>query len=162
MKRLLAVAFLMTPLSGGSAMAQPQFGMEPTLECLSGMGDGGDRRQCIGMAAGVCMGDDMSTPAMSYCLEQELNWWDAALNATYAEARKIAKETDAELGAPNNVQAETLRDMQRAWIAYRDARCAWEAALWTGGTGAGPAYVGCLMHVTAEQEILIGILGLGN
>lgn len=158
MKQVLAI-FLLT---AGGAVAQPAFDMQPTLDCLAQQGHDGDRRQCIGVAAGVCMGDDMSTPVMTYCLDQELALWDGALNDTYKQARAAAKQADADNPAPHNVQDVALRDMQRAWIAYRDARCAWEASLWGGGTGAGPAFVGCLMHVTAEQQILIGLTGLGQ
>ncbi len=157
-----AAAFAALILAADTTWAQPKFDIQPTLDCLEQQGHDGDRRQCIGVAAGVCMEANMSTPAMSYCLEQELNWWDAALNDTYKQARVAAKQADTENAAPNNVQDSSLRDMQRAWIAYRDARCEWEASLWGGGTGAGPAFVGCLMTMTGEQEILIGINGLGQ
>ena len=41
--------------------------------------------------------------------------------------------------------------MQRAWIRFRDAKCAYARSHWGGGTGAGPAGVECLMRETAEQ-----------
>jgi len=52
-------------------------------------------------------------------------------------------------------QAEALRDMQRAWIAFRDATCTYEASQWSGGTGQGPAYEGCVMRMTAEQTLYL-------
>lgn len=155
-------AFAVLALMAGGAAAQSAFDIQPTLDCLDQQGEAGDRRSCIGVAAGLCMGDAMTTPAMGSCFEQELDWWDGALNDSYREARAIAKAADADLDPPLNVQEASLRDMQRAWIAYRDARCAWEASLWTGGTGAGPAFLGCLMHVTGEQQIIIGVTGMGQ
>ena len=52
--------------------------------------------------------------------------------------------------------------MQRAWIEYRDATCAYEAAQWGGGTGAGPAFAGCLMRLTAEQALYLEYEGMGG
>ena len=45
--------------------------------------------------------------------------------------------------------------MQRAWIAYRDAACAYEASQWGGGTGAGPAATGCMMTLTGRQALAL-------
>ena len=45
--------------------------------------------------------------------------------------------------------------MQRAWIGYRDAACAYEASQWGGGTGAGPAAVGCMMTLTGRQALAL-------
>ena len=52
--------------------------------------------------------------------------------------------------------------MQRAWIAFRDARCNWEAALWQGGTGAGPAQLSCLMVETGRQTMALQNAALGD
>ena len=51
--------------------------------------------------------------------------------------------------------------MQRAWIAYRDARCGYEYSLWQGGTGGGPASVACYMEVTGEQALYLESGGAG-
>ena len=53
-------------------------------------------------------------------------------------------------------QAEALRDMQRAWITFRDAACDYERSQWGGGTGGGPATLACLMRMTGEQALLLG------
>lgn len=159
MKTTIAVLLLLT---AAPAVAQPAFDIAPTLECLDAQGDEGDGMQCIGLAAGACMEDDYSTPAMGFCLEQEWMWWDGQLNDAYGTAMSLAKRADADAPPPLNVQAGTLRDMQRAWIAFRDARCGWEAALWQGGTGAGPAQIACLMQETGRQAITLQILGAGQ
>jgi uncharacterized protein YecT (DUF1311 family) len=80
---------------------------------------------------------------MGGCLDQERKFWDARLNARYREL--TAQHADDPL------IGERLRDMQRAWIGYRDARCDYEFVQWRGGTGGGPAVIACLMQSTAEQ-----------
>jgi uncharacterized protein YecT (DUF1311 family) len=65
--------------------------------------------------------------------------------ATHAEGDAGAKAD----GLTVPPVAEALRDMQRAWIAYRDASCDYERAQWGGGTGGGPATAGCLMRTRA-------------
>ena len=51
--------------------------------------------------------------------------------------------------------ADSLRDMQRAWITFRDAKCDWETVQWGGGTGAGPARLSCLMHILLKLILRI-------
>lgn len=134
------------------------FGEGYITTCLEqASGSDSDPRQCAGKAAEICMDETdggYSTFGMTGCLDRELQWWDGQLNAAYASLMAQSKEIDQEMSsggysAPS--QEEALRGMQRAWIAFRDGACDFAAAQWTGGTGAGPARVGCLMHRTAEQ-----------
>ncbi|MFZ3581311.1 lysozyme inhibitor LprI family protein [Loktanella sp. DJP18] len=138
-----------------------------TTNCMADV-DGAARLDCVGAAAGVCMtetpGGD-STVGMGACLDREFQFWDGALNAAYGDLMTLYKANDAEAeaggwNAPRQVPA--LQAMQRAWIAYRDARCDFERAKWGGGTGGGPATAQCLMTVTAEQTLLLqdGLDGL--
>ena len=48
-----------------------------------------------------------------------------------------------------------LRDMQRAWMAYRDATCGYEGFQWYGGTGATGAYLGCNLRLTGQQVLFL-------
>ena len=108
------------------------------------------RHNCIGTAANLCMIDNpggFSTAGMGGCLDQERAWWDARLNDVYA--RLLNQHT----GQP--AVQDNLRDMQRAWITYRDARCDYELVQWDGGTGGGPALLACLMVATAEQTLVL-------
>jgi uncharacterized protein YecT (DUF1311 family) len=66
-----------------------------------------------------------------------------------------ARNFDAENGDFAPPSEPALREMQRAWIPFRDARCGFEMSLWGGGTGGGPAYAECLMIVTAEQALYL-------
>jgi uncharacterized protein YecT (DUF1311 family) len=98
-----------------------------------------------------------STVAMTGCLDREIGFWDRMLNATYKTALERAAESDAAnagMNAPS--QQEALRDMQRAWIPFRDASCAYARSQWGGGTGGGPAALACYLDLTARQAILLG------
>lgn len=140
------------------------FNMAPTETCLWDSAHSDDKRSCIGRAASACMEQPggYSTVAMGFCLDQELAYWDGMLNDAYGQLRQAMRAADDGLPTHLAIQASSLRDMQRAWIAYRDARCAHEAALWQGGTGASPAYLNCLLQETGEQALYLGALYSGE
>lgn len=141
-----------------AAAQELQFTPQPTQTCL----DAGQRYEtCIGEAANACIeANGYATVVESGCYAAEADWWDARLNAAYRRVRASARENDR-LGSPDApAQAEALKQMQRAWIALRDATCAFEASQWGGGTGAGPAYAHCLMWQTAQQARYLEGLGM--
>lgn len=116
---------------------------------------------CIALSSERCMMDTPggnSTAGMSGCLARGYEMWDAELNRVY----RILRPQEAEATAANRTVSdripsseEALVTMQRAWIGYRDARCAYEQSQWGGGTGGGPAYYGCLEHETAQQTLFL-------
>ena len=106
---------------------------------------------CVGVSANQCMGG---------CLDRELQFWDQRLNDNYAAVMVQAKRMDADAipgpeGSPG--VADALREMQRAWIVFRDKACTYEASLWQGGTGRGPAAINCLMQQTARQALSLDV-----
>lgn len=162
MIRLLPLLALIAP---APALAQDlRFDPSGSEQCLQSTGHAGNPSDCIGIAANICMEQPGggSTYGMSFCLDSELQFWDGLLNAHYQQLR--AAMQDADRGLPDHlaVQASSLRDMQRAWIAYRDARCTHEAALWQGGTGSGPAFLNCAMLLTGEQALYLSALLSGE
>ena len=152
-------------LMSGPALAQDlTFDHIGTEECLINTGHSGNKVDCIGASASSCMqqpGGD-STYGMGFCLDGETQYWDRMLNEVYQQLRAVMQMSDAELPDDLAVQADTLRDMQRAWINYRDARCGHEASLWQGGTGASPAFIQCMMQLTAEQALYLSVLYSGE
>lgn len=154
----------LTMIVGGPASAEPVFAPAATATCvdeayatspgLSGHGV----LDCIGRAAGACMrapGGD-TTLGMMACLDGELGYWDARLNAAYAERIAAAQALDVEmrtLGSAAPSVEESLRAMQRTWGLFRDASCLYEQAQWMGGTGGGPATLACNMQETARQAL---------
>ena len=148
----------------GPAMAQdgmPQFDGASTDACLSAQaGPDGNPESCIGSAARQCMEGESggTTVVMSYCLGEELRHWDGLLNKSYAAVMAQSKATDdemADLGSAAPKQAPLLQQMQRNWIAFRDAACSYEGSRWGGGTGAGPAGTDCMLTLTARQYLWI-------
>ncbi|MEQ3625286.1 MAG: lysozyme inhibitor LprI family protein [Celeribacter sp.] len=145
-------------LAGGPAMAQDLvFETAPTEACLARTGV--DPRSCIGLAATACTEatpGGYTTVVTGGCADRELSYWDRRLNLAYQALRPRLADMDAANAMPGRdlPSAEiALRDMQRAWISYRDARCSYVAAQYGGGTGASPAFLFCMMHETAEQAL---------
>ncbi|TCP58540.1 uncharacterized protein YecT (DUF1311 family) [Rhodovulum bhavnagarense] len=165
MKGILGPSVLAAGLiAGAAAGAEPVFTPTATEACVNeayrtspGL-SGHAVLDCVGRAAGACMmtpGGD-TTVGMMVCLDGELGYWDARLNAAYAGRIAVAREQDAEMreiGSAASSIEESLRAMQRAWIPFRDASCLYEQAQWMGGTGGGPATLACHMHETARQAL---------
>ena len=75
------------------------------------------------------------------CLAKAREAADARLNALY---KTVRSKLD-----PDEVQE--LVTAQRLWIQYRDANCAAERDLYSGGTATGPAYLACLEAMTRSR-----------
>jgi len=128
--------------------------------CLENAENLTDRTSCIGRGAAECIVGEagQSTIGLGYCYSAEWEDWDTRLNTTYTSMRsgqaELAEDNAAfNANIPNATDA--MRDMQRAWITYRDAACQWEAIQWSGGTGAGPASAQCMMRLTAQQTLFL-------
>lgn len=138
-----------------------------TASCVDAAKDVDAKRMCIGDSAQACMaatGFGETTAGMGECTHNEVKYWDGALNANYKALLAQAKSADAEmqeLGSSAAKQAPALQDMQRAWIAYRDATCKFVVSQWGGGSGAGPASVNCVLQLTGEQALYLGNASLG-
>ena len=160
---LTGIAATMIAFADGSpVLAQDVvFDPAPTADCLSAAEMAEEKRACIGRAADVCVDvtpGGQSTVGMGTCLAREHQWWDARLNRVYGEVVAKARANDAEMakiGSSAGGQEDALRGMQRAWLSFRDGKCSYEATLWQGGTGAGPAYAACQMRTTAEQVLFL-------
>ena len=143
-------------------LAAQDIDYDPTILslCLENAENRTDRASCIGRGAAACTRTDAGqfTVGLGYCYSSEWEDWDARLNAAYqqliVQQRELADDTAAyNPNIPNAL--EVMRDMQRAWITYRDQACTWEAVQWSGGTGAGPASAACMMRLTAQQTLFL-------
>lgn len=169
MKPLLTLAFVGAALMGSVPAAQADglvFDPSASLNCANrAFADGpvglSAARACITVSSERCMMDTPggnSTVGMAGCAARGHEMWDAELNRVY---RILRRQEDA-ISARNREISEnlpspgdSLREMQRAWITFRDTRCTYEAAQWGGGTGAGPAYAACLELMTGEQTLFL-------
>ena len=119
---------------------------------------------CIGSLAGSCMAarpDGESTLGMVECIGVETAAWDGLLNATYRAVMESARDADAtgDVLSEEHTRVATLRDAQRAWIAFRDADCLAQAARWGLGSLGQVSAANCLLSMTAERTIhLRGLL----
>lgn len=163
MIRLFAVG---VALAASPVMAQDLvYSDRATDQCMA---DGGTVSGCAGLSADACMSDTIgghSTYGMGGCLDAELGYWDSKLNIVYQARVAAAKDADKEAkdyGGSAPSQFEALREMQRAWTRYRDAKCDYARSQWGGGTGGGPAMLGCLLTTTAEQAVYLENAGMGN
>ena len=155
LRHILITCFLALPTTG---MAQDvDFSPSFTNDCISG----GGGTECIGASANACMEateGGFSTAGMNGCLDMEFAFWDAELNRAYQSLMEFEEAIDtqsakSEPDRPSGAQA--LRDMQRSWIAYRDATCNYEILQWYGGTGASPAWLSCTMRLTGQQAMYL-------
>ena len=82
-----------------------------------------------------------STADIVECVGDLVAHWDARLNDAYKET--MSSQTGA--------RAKTLRDAQRAWIAWRDANCGWYRA----GEGTIAAIEGnaCIYALTRDRAV---------
>ena len=166
MKRRIAVIVAAASITLGlvspaTAQDQPRFSAVPIESCLVGASDQAAMEQCIGLSARACMETHdagFTTMGMSFCSGEELAFWDARLNVAYDQLMERSRDADADmkdLDIEVPSQAEALRDMQRAWLPFRDAACAFERAQWGNGTGGGPAAVACHASLTAKQALAL-------
>jgi uncharacterized protein YecT (DUF1311 family) len=75
------------------------------------------------------------------CLSKARVSSDAELNSLYQEIRRRLEGDDA----------KRLIETEKLWMRYRDANCEAERALYGLGTGAYPAYLGCIEAMTRER-----------
>jgi len=161
---IAAFAGLAFFLDAPPVQAEPIFSSAPTEDCLAEAAaeapdfSGFGAMACAGRAAQDCIMQENgeTTLGMMQCFESEWNFWDDKLNAAYAQRLASAKTDDADMAsmmASPMFLVDSLRDMQRAWITFRDATCTFERAQWMGGTGGGPASAACLMRETARQAL---------
>lgn len=87
-----------------------------------------------------CMDKASSTVAMSSCIQAETQLQDQRLNRVY---KQLATKLDAE-------PQKSLRDVQRQWIAYRDANCKFHVQA-SGGTMAQLEGGMCVLDMTRER-----------
>lgn len=82
------------------------------------------------------------------CLDASHQAWDARLTGSYDAlvAHAAAKGAEAETA---------VREMERNWITFRDARCAMDAQLFGGGTGGATEQPRCLRDETARHAGLL-------
>jgi uncharacterized protein YecT (DUF1311 family) len=108
--------------------------------------DEAERRCVFAIVADPCtmMPANQSTAATAECYDRERKIWDAMLNENF---RALGDDLD-------DGQKAKLRDMQRAWIAYRDTTCGFYHDK-IRGTLATTMAAACVARETARRALLL-------
>ncbi|CDX22610.1 exported hypothetical protein [Mesorhizobium sp. SOD10] len=110
---------------------------------------GHEPASCINYVTELCSfesDDGRSQLGLIDCANREVSVWENRLNTTYAAlmAKAARKARDG------------YRNMQRAWIAYRDARCKAEASAETiNSDRQSNIIVSCELDATARQALIL-------
>jgi uncharacterized protein YecT (DUF1311 family) len=148
----VALALVVAALSVSPTLAQndKQYAADTTAieDCVKSAAPAGKptsaAERCIGSISGPCLSDAKSTADQNACIDRERKVWDDILNESYRRLREKL----------NGKQQGKLRDMQRAWIASRDATCRfyWD---YYQGTMASPMSAACVNRETARRALFL-------
>jgi Uncharacterized protein conserved in bacteria len=88
---------------------------------------------------------------MTYCAEQDFADADEQLNAQYKITRQVMKDWDGDAMDGLGSAADALLVSQRAWLAFRDAQCAFHGYQARGGTMEPMLIYGCQAELTRQR-----------
>ncbi len=88
-----------------------------------------------------CKKGGETTVDMKECANKELAEVTKKINETYNTYRKLLDPK----------QQKELKEVQLAWIKYKDLRCAFEYSFFEGGTMAGLVGTSCLINITNQR-----------
>ena len=152
MMRSLAVMLALLALNAAPALTQddePSTAERKTIaDCLDK--NSGDEIKamgaCIGLIGDRCPDEPgANTMTIIACQIREQKIWDDYLNDWYGESlKRLADEPDA---------AAALKEAQRAWIQFRDAKCDYWEKRYEGGTFASVAAGNCMRATTGQRAI---------
>lgn len=112
------------------------------------------------VAADPCDNPPMAQSELNACAYSQFQSEDAILNETYAKAMVVMQRWDDFLDEGDRGAVDTLREAQRAWIAYRDAACKSAAFPTKGGSVSSMVESSCLADLTRERtQVIIDLLG---
>ena len=149
-----ALAFGALAAACSAASAQAEF--EPTpderkaiaacLELVIGQPELKQMAECIGIVADPCPNaPGANTFTIVVCHMREQKIWDGYLNEWYGEAEKRLADEPAALTA--------LKDAERAWIAFREAKCGYWEKRYAGGTFASVVTGDCMRVETGRRAL---------
>jgi uncharacterized protein YecT (DUF1311 family) len=144
----LTLGMFSEPAQAQSRKATPQevAAIKACVEKTKDNVDAGEQK-CLFSVADKCIGDVGAAPdrKLMDCYEIEGSIWEDLLNANY---KRLLDTLDDE-------QKVKARDMQRAWISYRDTTCKfyWDKI---HGTMANHMAAACRAREAARRAMLLG------
>lgn len=155
LRPLALAALIVSPAVPAAAAGSELVDAETIKACLDGAGP--DPAGCIGEIADPCQDEPggATTMGIDGCLLREHAAWDVILNETYRAAMSTAQQQDAiyEQSGVEPTAADSLREAQRAWVAFRDAECDRLYDLYKDGTVRSNVASACLLDLTARRAI---------
>ncbi len=159
--------FLMMTFAGAAYATEHEFAAYGHIldSCYQAASADGTHAACVGQMASACMDSEEgghSTLGMTFCTLGEAQVWDKYLNLEYRDTMAAFRAMDADTAVhfPEFAnRAETLRDAQRAWIAFRDAECGLAYALWGSGSMRNIASANCRLEMISARTIELRNLG---
>lgn len=94
--------------------------------------------------------DAQTTADMVTCADRDYKAADKELNEVWRTTLSVVEQAQKLEGGTVDLVGK-LRDAQRAWIAFRDAECALEAAQVAGGTMEPVVKITCLHDLTTRR-----------
>jgi uncharacterized protein YecT (DUF1311 family) len=95
--------------------------------------------------------NQMDQSTMTRCAGIDFEKADAELNRIWPDLKKDAQDGDAEAFEGNGGYLDALMASQRAWLAYRDAECAWQGFEARGGSMEPMLVNACLAEKTTAR-----------
>jgi uncharacterized protein YecT (DUF1311 family) len=100
----------------------------------------------IGLSTPVFAQTDCNNPQtqaqMNYCASLSAKDSDKKLNQVYRQLQSSLSDAQ---------QKKRLTEAQRAWLKFREAQCAFEQGVYSGGSIAPTIYYSCLTEVTKQR-----------
>jgi uncharacterized protein YecT (DUF1311 family) len=153
----MVIALTMLALAAPAAAQYADAAADRLRSCLGAAENRAGETACIGDYAQECSAtveEGETTAGMSRCAAAEAEGWDRMLNETWAELIVLARRRailDEEAGEPAADLEGLLVEAQRAWIAFRDADCAQETAVWGTGSMRTVAGAWCQLERSAQR-----------
>lgn len=155
--QLLAVV-----LAAGAANAQslenPVIDVGTVRTCYESTLSHIENPKCVGDASNVCQQQPLrgDTLGITKCTLAEAAIWDDFLNEEYQKLIRYFDEND--LPGPSASSEElitSLREAQRAWIAFRDADCWLRYKINQAGTIRSVVSSYCHLDMTARRALVL-------
>jgi uncharacterized protein YecT (DUF1311 family) len=105
------------------------------------------------LAGGDCT-DPQDNLTMTMCATADAAAADKELNDVYTKVIASIRATDTDIMPADKVKdwERTMRDGERAWVAFRDADCDGAVGYeWYGGSGASLAVASCRRDLTRAR-----------
>ncbi len=98
-----------------------------------------------------CAAETDSNQALKACLGRAANKADRLLNESYKTLQDAIRKSAQDMSQSPDEALASLTGVQKQWIGYRDANCAFEDSLAFGGTATGGNYSGCFCALSYER-----------